>query len=54
MKVYKRYEYYGPRGKRWTEWFSIAEVETNEEANEKIKSEKAINASGRNEEYMIS
>ena len=52
MKIYKRYEYFGPRGKRWTDWFSIKEVQTQEEGQQFIKETKSRNG-GRNEEYEI-
>ena len=52
MKIYKRYEYLGPRGLRWTDWFSIKEVETEEEAKEYIGKETKSHA-GRREEYKI-
>jgi hypothetical protein len=52
MKIFKRYEFTGPQGKRWTEWFEFDTALTVDEANMKIEEAKSLNA-GRNEEYVI-
>ena len=52
MKVYKRYEYTGPRGLRWTEWFVLKECSSQEEANAIIAEDQQL-SSGRNQEYDV-
>lgn len=52
MKIIKRYEYFGPRGVRWTDWIDLTEVETQEQVNDYIREQRALN-NNRNEEYKV-
>lgn len=51
MIVEKRYEYLGPRGLRWTEWFKVYECQTLEEAQKYVSDSRKVN--NRNEEYRF-